>query len=144
MTTQTNPFAAFEKFAAFKGPAAFDSETVSAFYRKNFETLVQVNAVLTEGARVAANRSAEILKDAAAEAPVAFRSVFEGKSANDFVANQADLVKRGFERATVHARELSEIVTKTQSEALDIVTKRVAAGLDEVAGSAKRVRTVAA
>jgi phasin family protein len=144
MMTQTNPFAAFQKFAAFKAPAAFDAEAVSAFYRKNFETLVQVNAVLTEGARIAANRSAEILKDTAAEAPVALRSVFEGKNPNDFVANQADFVKRGFERATANARELADIVTKVQSEALDIVTKRLAAGLDEVAGSAKSAKKVVA
>jgi phasin family protein len=142
--TQTNPFAAFQKFAAFKAPAAFDMESVTAFYRKNLETLAQVNAVLTESARVAAGRSAEILKDVAAEAPVALRSVFNGKNPNDFVANQADLVKRGIERATANAQELTGIVTKAQAEALDIVTKRVAAGLDEVAGSAKRVTAAAA
>jgi phasin family protein len=139
MAPQANPFAAFQNFTAFKAPAAFDASAVSAFYQKNFETLVQVNAVLTEGARVVAARNAEILKDVAAEAPIALRSVFEGKSPTDVVANQADFVKRGIERVTANARELAEIVAKAQSEAVDITAKRIATSLDEVAGAAKVV-----
>jgi phasin family protein len=137
---QTNPFAAFETFAAFtKGPAAFNAEAVSAFYQKNFETLIQANAVLTEGARVVAGRGTEILQGVAKEAPDAFRGVLAAKTPAEFVANQAELAKRSIERATAQARELADVVTKAQYEALDIVSKRVFAGLDEVAGSAKRV-----
>jgi hypothetical protein len=46
-------------------------------------------------------------------------------------------VKRGIERATANARELAEIVATAQSEAVDIIAKRVATSLDEVAGAAK-------
>jgi phasin family protein len=142
MTIQTTPFAAFEKFAAFaKAPTTVNAEAVSAFYQKNFETLVQANAVLTEGARVAAGRGTEIQKEAATEASVALRSAFGVKTPSDVVANQADLVKRGIERATTSARELAEIVTKAQAEALDLIAKRVAANLDEVAGAAKQAIT---
>jgi phasin family protein len=144
MTTQANPFAAFQNFTAFQAPAAFDASAVSAFYQKNFETLVQANAVLTEGAQTVATRNAEILKDVAAEAPGALRSVIEGKNPNEFIANQVDVVKRGIERATANARELAEIVAKAQSEAVDIIAKRVAASLDEVAGAAKPSSTPAA
>src|SRR4051794_2398552 len=109
MTTH-NPFAAFQTFPAFKAPAAFDASAVSAFYQQNyqktFETLVQANTVLTEGARAVATRNAEILKDVAAEAPGALRSIFEGKNPNEVIAHQAEFVKRGIERATANAREL--------------------------------------
>ena len=139
MTNQINPFALFETFTGFaKAPAAFTAETVSALYQKNIKALAQANAVLTEGAQAVASRSAEILKDATADAPVAFRSVFDGTSPNDIVANQAESVKRGIERTTANARELAAIVTKAHSEALDIIAKRVAASLDEVAGAAKQ------
>jgi phasin family protein len=138
---QINPYAAFKKFTAFKAPAAFNAEAVSAFYQTNFETLVQANTVLTEAAQLVASRSTEMLTDVAAEVPVAFRSLFDGKSPTDVVASQADFMKRGIERATANARELAAIVAKAQSEALDIVSKRVAASLDTVAGAAKQAAT---
>jgi phasin family protein len=138
---QINPYAAFKKFTAFKAPAALNAEAVSAFYQTNFETLVQANTVLTEAAQLVASRSTEMLTDVAAEVPVAFRSLFDGKSPTDVVASQADFMKRGIERATANARELAAIVAKAQSEALDIVSKRVAASLDTVAGAAKQAAT---
>jgi phasin family protein len=114
---------------------------VSAFYQQNyqktFETLVQANLVLTEGARAVATRNAAILTDVVAEAPGALRSVFEGKNPNEVIAHQAEVVKRGIERATANARELAEIVATAQSEAVDIIAKRVATSLDEVAGAAR-------
>jgi phasin family protein len=142
MTPHANPFAAFQTFPAFKAPTAFDASAVSAFYQQNyqktFETLVQANLVLTEGARAVATRNTAILTDVVAEAPGALRSVVEGKNPNEVIATQADIMKRGIERAMANARELAEIVATAQSEAVDIIAKRVATSLDEVAGAARQ------
>ena len=56
-------------------------------------------------------------------------------SPEDKVAKQAELVKLAFEKALSNARELAELVAKSNSEAADVINKRVSESLEEAEGT---------
>ena len=133
----TKMFAAFgipgvdmtKMFANFNAPNV-DMQSLMSSQRKNIEALTQANKVALEGMQALFKRQAEILKQSIEETTAATRDLASG-SAQDKVAKQTDIAKQAFERALANARELSEIVTKANGEAVDLLNKRFAAMLDE-------------
>jgi phasin family protein len=136
MTAQTKILFDPAVFASFKAPT-FDVDAIIAIQRKNLEALTKANQALVAGVQAVTQRSAEILRQAAEEAPQVLRSFAETGTAETFVEKQVELAKRGFAQATATTRELADIIAKAQAEATDVVSKRIGDSLDEVRGLAK-------
>ena len=60
------------------------------------------------------------------------REVMAAGSPEEKAAKQTEIVKDAFQRAVGNMRELAELVAKSQTEAMDVVQKRVADSLDEL------------
>jgi phasin family protein len=71
------------------------------------------------------------------------RDLTQPGSPEEKIAKQAEVVKGALEKGLSNARELAELMTKANTEAFNVLNKRVADGLDEVRDYAKK-RTVAA
>jgi phasin family protein len=71
-----------------------------------------------------------------------FRDFAAPTSPEDRLAKQADLSKQAIEKGIANARELSEMVTKANTEAFNVLNKRVTESFDEVREFAKK-RTAA-
>jgi phasin family protein len=54
-----------------------------------------------------------------------------------FVTNPA-IVRQAIEKGVANARELTEMVTKANTEAFNVINKRVTEGLDEIRDFAKK------
>jgi phasin family protein len=63
-------------------------------------------------------------------------------SPEDRIAKQAELSKQALEKGIANARELTEMVTKANTEAFNVINKRVTESFDEVREFAKK-RTAA-
>jgi len=124
-------------FAGFTFPG-FDVEAVLASQRKNIEALTQANQLAVEGVQAVARRQAEIAREAIDEASSLMREIAQPGAPEVRVAKNADLLKQGFERGLANARELSLLLTKANTEAFDVVAKRVAEGLEEIRDEAKK------
>jgi len=59
-------------------------------------------------------------------------------SAADRVATQAEYSKQAVEKGLSNVREIGELVTKTSTEASNIINKRLTKGLDEVRDHTKK------
>jgi phasin family protein len=66
------------------------------------------------------------------------RELAQPGSPEDRVAKQAEYSKQALEKGVANARELTEIVTKANSEAFAVLNKRVTESLDEVSEYAKK------
>ena len=122
----------FEKMVRdFRVPGV-DVEAVMASQRRNIDALTQANRLALEGVQALYKRQIEIMRQTIEETAVNARSIAEAGSPQEGVARQTQQVKEGFERALVNSRELSEIVSKSNSEAFDLLNKRFSAMLDEV------------
>ncbi len=123
-------------FAGFTLPG-FDAESVLTSQRKNVEALTQANQLAAEGLQTVAKRQVEIAKEAIEEASTLMRDITQPTAPEDRVAKSAELLKQTFEKGLANARELALTLAKAQTEAFDVITKRVAEGLEEIRDTAK-------
>jgi len=111
---------------------AFDVEGFVASQRKNVEALTAANQLAFEGVQALVRRQAEIVRENVEELTKITRELTAAGSPEDKLAKQTQLAKQAFENALGHVRELTGLVQKSSSQAVDVLSKRVADNLDEV------------
>jgi phasin family protein len=132
--TMSNPFFDMDLsklMADFKMPGV-DIESILATQRKNVEALAQANQLAVEGMQAVARRQAEILRTTMEEAAKAAQDMMVQGAPEDKIGKQTEIVKVGFERALSNMRELAEMVTKSNTEAFNVINKRFTESLDEM------------
>lgn len=132
--TTGNPFFDIDlskMIAEYKVPGV-DVDSILASQRKNIEAVTAANQLAVEGLQAVLRRQAEILRQSVEEAGAMVNEVMTASSPEDKAAKQAELVKAAFEKTLANARELSEMVAKSNSEAADVLSKRVSESLDEL------------
>lgn len=124
-------------FAGFAFPG-FDVESLMACQRKNLEALTQANQLAVEGVQAVARRQAEIARETFGEASAMLRDFTQPGAPEERAAKNAEAAKLAFEKGIAHARELTALVSKANSEAFDVLTKRVAESFEEFREQAKQ------
>ena len=124
-------------FAGFTFPG-FDVESLVAAQRRNLEALTQANQLAVEGVQAVARRQVEIARQAVDEASAAMREWTQPGAPEERMAKNAELAKQAFEKGIANARELAELVTKANTEAFNVINKRVAESLEEIREYAKQ------
>lgn len=115
----------------FKVPGV-DFESIIASQRKNIEAVTAANQLAVEGLQAVLRRQAEIIRQSIEEASSLVGDLTSPTAPEEKAAKQADLVKSAFEKALANIKELSEMVAKSNSEAAEVLTKRVSESLEEV------------
>ncbi len=125
-------------FVNGKAPS-FDFDAVFALQRKNVEAFTAANQLAFDGVKAVAQRQAEIARKAFEEFGKVTKELTAAGTPEDKFAKQADLAKtRVRRRARQRARDL-DTLQKSQSEAVDVLTKRVVANFDEVKAAVAKV-----
>ena len=116
-----------------------DLEAAVASQRKNIEALTQANQLAVEGVQALMRRQVEITRQAMEDFSAMFRDFVQPNgSPEDRIAKQAEYSKQAIEKGLSNAKELTELVTKANSEAFNVINKRVTESLDEVRDFAKK------
>ena len=111
----------------------FDMQAIMDAQRKNIEALTAANQTAVQGIQAVAQRQAEILSQAMNEvSTVAQQLASSASNPQEMTAKQAELVRTAFEHALANARELAEMVSKSNTEAFAIINKRVTESLQEL------------
>lgn len=143
MVNPSNPFLGFDPAKMFdfdklgaemrrSGLGAVDMGSVLEAQRRNLEALAQANQVAAEGMKALAQRQGEIMRQTMEQTGAAMRDLMSPASPEDKAARQTEIAKAAFERAISNARELAEMMTRAQHEAGDVITKRMAASMEEL------------
>jgi phasin family protein len=119
---------------AFKLPG-FDVNTVVDIQRRNFEALTATNQTIAQGLQTVVRRQGEIARQSVKQ----FQDLvsFKPASVTETLIKRIDLTKTSYEKNVADARELGVIVAKVGTEAVDILSRRVIASLDEVKAAAR-------
>ncbi len=140
MAGNRNPFLEMDvtkMLGDFKLPGV-DLEKVATAQRKNVEALTSANQLAAEGFQAVARRQAEILRQTLEEAGKSMRDLMEQSAPEDRMVKQTELAKTAFETALSNMRELAEMVAKANTEAFDVINRRVTESLDELKDMIKR------
>jgi phasin family protein len=124
----------------FKLPGV-DVESALASQQKNIQALTAANQLAFEGFQAVARRQSEILRQSIEQTTAIVTELLAAGSPEDKVAKQAELVKSAFEKALANTRELAELVTKSNSEAADVINKRVSESLEELKAAVAKAKT---
>ena len=109
----------------------FDPNAMMEAQRKNIEALVQANKVAAEGFQALAQRQQDILREHVEQMQSFMRDSVSADTPEANAGRQAELMKVAFEKALQNMRELAELASKSQSEAFEIVNKRVVDSMEE-------------
>ncbi|WP_448208101.1 phasin family protein [Azospirillum sp. sgz302134] len=137
-----NPFLEFDVskvLGDFKVPGV-DVEAMLASQRKNIEALTAANQLAMEGFQAVVRRQAELLRSSVEEASNYVNQVVAAGTPEEKASKQAELVKIAFEKALANMKELSELVAKSNTEAAEVLSKRVSESLDEVKTALAKAR----
>ena len=134
MANQYTPFDVtdFSKILReFKIPDV-DWQEIMASQQRNLAALTKANQVLMEGAQTVMQREVEILQNAMAEVNDAARDLMQADDPQAGAAKRLELAKESFAAAVSNMRELADLATKSNREALEVINQRALEGLEEI------------
>lgn len=139
MINGKNPFLEMDVSKAFAGFSfpGFNVESLMASQRKNVEALTQANQLALEGVQALARRQVEIAREAIEEATTLVKELSQPGAPEERLAKNVELAKTTFEKGLANARELAELMAKANSEAFNVITKRVTESFEEIRETAK-------
>jgi phasin family protein len=115
-----------------KLPAMPDMEALLAAQKRNMEAMSAANRIAMEGAQAVGRRHVEIMQQTMAEMSEAMRAMTSAEGPQAKAAQQAELLKRSYERAVANTKELTDLIQHANGEALNLLNKRFAEAMDEV------------
>ncbi|HEY3449058.1 MAG TPA: phasin family protein [Myxococcales bacterium] len=107
---------------------SFDIESLFAAQQKNVETIVEINRITVDGLLTVAKRQEEILKSAMEDIKAAAQS-----KTPDFAGFASSMLTKSVE----HAKEIAQLVAKTNQDAFAVVSKRANDTVAEVEKAVK-------
>ena len=105
--------------------------------RKNVEALTHATQVAAQGATEVTQKQGEILRRAVEQAMSMAGSLKAGDAAATAKAQQ-EFLKKAFETAVANARELAEMVGKSNREAYQVIERRMKESMEELRAAATK------
>ena len=129
-----NPFADFDftKIAGeFKMPAV-NVETVVETARKNFAVLTSANTAAVETIKTIAQRQGDMVRAAMEDLSKHGSEVLAAATVEEKAIKNIEFAKKAYETAIANAKEIGDMVGKSQAEAFDALNARVTELTEEV------------
>ena len=127
---------AVEEFTRMVGemkfPAMPDTGALLGAHQRNMAALSAANRIALEGAQSVAKRHMEIMQQTMAELTETMQALASSDAPQAKAAKQAELLKRAYERAVANTTELSELIQRSNREALEQLTNRFNEAMQEV------------
>ncbi len=118
-------------FSEFKMPAMPDMSAFAEAQKRNIEALTTANKLAMEGAQAVARRNMEIMQQAMGEMTEAVAAMSSQEPAATKAARQAEMLKSAYEKAVGNMKEISELIQKSNGEALSVLNTRFTAAMEE-------------
>ena len=125
-------------FSDMKMPAMPDMEAFLSAHRRNLETLTAANRIAMEGAQAVAQRHLEIVQQSVTELTEGMRQLASPEAPQAKAARQAEMLKSAYERAVTNMHELSDLIQRSNGEALTLLQRRFSEAMDEVKSLAEK------
>jgi len=133
----------WEKFDITKAADQFkvpglDAQALVEYQKRNLEAVASANKIALEGAQAVIRRQAEILRQSVEEASKALSELNAAGTPQDKFVKQAELAKDAYESAVANLRELTEMASKSNGEAAELLSSRVSESFGEFTSEIKK------
>jgi phasin family protein len=138
MAQKKNPFADFfaqndfaKLFDNYKNPA-FDLKGLMETQRKNIQAFSQAQQLAFQGLQAVAQRQGEIISQIVEDNSTLAKEMLSEGTPEEKISKNAEIFKDVYERSVSNLKELSEMISKSNNEASNVINKRVAATMNEI------------
>lgn len=119
-------------FSELRAPG-LDVSALVAMQRKNIEALTEANQLALEGAQAVLRHQLELTRRTMEQFGQMLNGFMQPNgSMEDRLAKQAEYSKSALEAGMTNARELADLVTKANSDAVNVLARRVTETLEEL------------
>ncbi len=129
-----NPFADFD-FSKISGEFKLPTMNVETFVetaRKNFATMTSLNTAAVEQMKTIAQRQGDMVRAAMEDFSKHGSEVLAAATVEEKAAKQIDFIKKSYDSAITNTKELADLYTKGQADAVTALSARVAELTEEV------------
>lgn len=110
-----------------------DLDAFAQTQRKNMEAFTQANKLALEGTQAWMKRNMELARQSMEDLSTMMSDMTKSSgSMEDRMARQAEFSKKAIEKGIANFRNLTEMVTKANTDAFGVLSKRVTESLEEV------------
>ncbi len=103
--------------------------------RKNFQAVTEANQRAVQGWQALAQRQSEMVTQFLQDNGMP--SYTEGTTTQERISKQADAIQAAYQRSIANTQELAELASKCTKDAADVISKRIAASVNELSTVAK-------
>lgn len=119
-------------FQDMKMPQGFGFETMMDAQRKNMQAFAAAGQTAAEGWQTIMRRQSEVTRQTIKESSEMLNAVMTASAPEEKMAKQSEMAKTVMDRSLASAKEMAEMATKTQYEALEVLSKRAAECMEEM------------
>lgn len=133
----------FEKFDFAKVADQFqmpglDAQALVEYQKRNLEAFASANKVALEGFQAVIRRQAEIVRKNVEDASKALSDLNAAETPQDKLVKQVELAQEAYEAAVANLKELTEMYSKSNGEAANLISSRVTESFGEFTGEVKK------
>ncbi len=146
MAQQKNPFADFfaqndfsKLFDNYKNPA-FDMKSFMETQRKNIQAVTQAQQLAFQGLQAVAQRQGEIISQIVEDNSALTKELLSEGTPEEKISKNAEIFKEVYQRSVSHLKELSDLISKSGTDASNVINKRVTATMNEIQVSLEKVQ----
>ena len=136
MTTPPNPFTDMLKtLEQFNMPGmlpGLDMQKLLDARRKDIEALTAANRIAFESMQTLAQKQADILRRSLEQLQSNAQQAMSGGNAMASAAKQSELAQKALQQAMDNVREITEAGHKAQTQAFEVITKRIQENMAEM------------
>ncbi|NKD77388.1 phasin family protein [Haematospirillum sp. H1815] len=109
-----------------------DVDSIVSSQKKNIEALNAANKMVFDGFQTIMKRQAEILRQTVEDTSALSSRLTSVDNPGDQFVRQTELAKSALETNLANARELVDMMTKSQNEVLNLLSARMSQSMDEM------------
>jgi phasin family protein len=128
----TGPFVDFTKVLEQFKVSGIDMKSLIEARRDDIAALTQANQVAYDGMQELVRKQTEILRTTMEGVQTAAKEMVKGFQTVALAGQPKELVEQAVQKAFANMRELAEVATKTQTEALTIISNRAMQNVEEM------------
>jgi phasin family protein len=98
---------------------------------RNAQAVAEANRVSLEGIRSLSERQTAIMRETFDEVRQAFAEIRGADNLEDAANRQSEVARKAMEKGMANMRELTDMVTKSNSDAFEVVNQRMNESLEE-------------
>ena len=118
-------------------PAArtfFDVEAAMKMQQRNIETMVEANRIFVDTAQAIARCQSDMIRDCVEQMTRAFAELTGRGEPGEIATKEGAAVQALFEKTASHVRDIAELISKSNADAIQLVNGRMRSLVDEAAG----------